>query len=274
MIEIRGLDKTYRTGSLAVHALRSVDLIVTGGEFVSIMGPSGSGKTTLMNLLGALDRPTGGLYRLAGEEVSQLDDNQLADVRNRRIGFVFQSFNLLPKLTALENVELPLMYRGIKPRDRHKAAVESLTAVGLANRLHHQPKELSGGQMQRVAVARALAGHPDILLADEPTGNLDSRSGEEVMLLFQELNRDGATIVVVTHDERIAAHTKRVVRLRDGRIVADESVANGLDAALEIAKLPPADEDERGDSIAVSGKTQPLKGLVQAEGAAAKEAGA
>jgi len=248
MIDIEGLTKVYRTGDVAVHALRGIDLAVAPGELVSIMGPSGSGKSTLMNLIGCLDRPSDGSYRLVGDEVSQLSDNDLAEVRNRRIGFVFQSFNLLPKLTALQNVELPLMYRGLTPAERRQMATDALTRVGLAHRLHHRPPELSGGQIQRVAVARALAGQPAILLADEPTGNLDSRSGEEVMVLFQELNRGGVTIVVVTHDDHIAAHTRRIVRLRDGHIVSDEAVEQPLDAVAELAKLPPP-EDEGMEAV-------------------------
>ncbi|MGE5591882.1 MAG: ABC transporter ATP-binding protein [Bacillota bacterium] len=276
MLDITGLTKVYRTGDVAVHALRGIDLAVAPGEFIAIMGPSGSGKSTLMNLIGCLDRPTDGSYRLVGEEVSRLGDNELAEVRNRRIGFVFQNFNLLPKLTALQNVELPLMYRGLSTTQRRQMATEALTRVGLAHRLHHRPSELSGGQIQRVAVARALAGQPAILLADEPTGNLDTRAGEEVMILFQELNRSGVTIVVVTHDDRIAAHTHRVVRLRDGRIVSDDAVADPLDAVSELAKLPPPEDEGMEAAEHARGAAVPsgVAASGRAGAAAAKEAGA
>lgn len=224
LIRIEGLTKVYGQGSVQVAALRNVDLRVDEGEFIAIMGPSGSGKSTLMHVLGCLDRPTSGRYYLVGEEISRKTDNELAEVRNRRIGFIFQSYNLLPKLTALENVELPLLYRGVRARERRRRSLEALAAVGLADRTHHRPNQLSGGQMQRVAIARTLAADPAILLGDEPTGNLDSRSGAEVMAIFQELNRQGRTLVLVTHDDAVALHCKRIVRLRDGRIVSDEPV--------------------------------------------------
>ncbi len=230
MLELAGISKTYRMGSLAVHALQPVDLTVPEGDFVAIMGPSGSGKSTLMNIIGCLDHPTTGQYRLAGEEVSDLSDNALAFVRNQRIGFVFQNFNLLARLTAQQNTELPLVYRGIGGRERREKARAALEAVGLAERIGHRPLELSGGQQQRVAIARALVGAPALLLADEPTGNLDSRSGREIMALFQDLNRQGMTIVLVTHDEQVAAHCKRILRLRDGEKVSDTPVAQPLQA--------------------------------------------
>ncbi len=230
VIAIKSLWKIYRTGEIAVEALRDANLEIVPGEMLAIMGPSGSGKSTLMNLIGCLDRPTQGSYLLMGEEVSNKTDNELAEIRNRRIGFIFQSYNLLPKLTALQNVELPLVYRGTPAKERRRSALEALESVGLGNRTHHRPKELSGGQMQRVAIARTLAQRPAILLGDEPTGNLDSRSGAEVMGVFQDLNRQGSTVVLVTHDENVAAHCKRVIRLRDGEIIADHPVVQPLDA--------------------------------------------
>ncbi|MHB1132304.1 MAG: ABC transporter ATP-binding protein [Chloroflexota bacterium] len=225
MIEVEGLIKTYIMGEFEVQALRGVSLRVDSGELVAIMGPSGSGKSTLMNILGCLDQPTAGSYRLDGEEVSGLSDDELAVVRNRKLGFVFQSFNLLPRMNALEQVELPLLYgRG---NNRRQRAAEALDMVGLADRLHHKPTELSGGQQQRVAIARALVTNPTIILADEPTGNLDSRSSEEIMAIFQELNRErGITVVFVTHEPDIAQHTRRIIHFRDGLITSDEPVAN------------------------------------------------
>ncbi|HPC83940.1 MAG TPA: ABC transporter ATP-binding protein [Thermoanaerobaculaceae bacterium] len=219
LIEIRDLTKVYEMGDTQVRALDGVSLEVARGDFLGIMGPSGSGKSTLMNLIGCLDTPTSGTYLLNGQEVSKLDDDELARIRNREIGFVFQTFNLLARTSALENVEVPLIYAGVPRADRHRRARDMLERVGLGDRMHHQPNELSGGQRQRVAVARALVNNPSILLADEPTGNLDSKTGEEIMALFEQLNREGNTIILVTHEEDIAAHARRRIRLRDGRIV-------------------------------------------------------
>jgi putative ABC transport system ATP-binding protein len=221
LISIRDLRKIYQMGDAEVRALDGVDLEVERGEYLAIMGPSGSGKSTLMNLIGCLDTPTSGEYVLNGQGVSGLDDSELARIRNREIGFVFQTFNLLPRATALANVELPLIYARMASSKRRALARQALEQVGLGDRVKHQPNELSGGQRQRVAVARALVNRPSILLADEPTGNLDSRTSSEMMALFDELNRSGHTIVLVTHEEDIAAHASRVVRLLDGRVVSD-----------------------------------------------------
>ena len=225
LISITELRKIYRMGDAEVRALDGVDLEVAAGDYLAIMGPSGSGKSTLMNLVGCLDTPTSGEYVLNGQPVSGLDDAELAHIRNREIGFVFQTFNLLSRATALANVELPLIYARMPSATRRRLATEALEKVGLGDRIKHQPNELSGGQRQRVAVARALVNQPSILLADEPTGNLDSRTSEEIMVLFDELNRSGNTIVLVTHEEDIAAHAHRVVRLLDGRVVSDEATA-------------------------------------------------
>jgi putative ABC transport system ATP-binding protein len=226
VLEMRGITKIYRSGSNArtveVQALRGVDLQISEGEYVAIMGPSGSGKSTLMHIVGLLDSPTEGSYQLGTDEVSRLGDVELARIRNRRVGFVFQAFFLLPKLTALRNVALPLIYRGVPARERLRRAQVALESVGLGNRMDHIPAELSGGQKQRVAVARALVQEPDILLADEPTGNLDSQSTLEVLELFDNLNRQGKTIIIVTHEHDVAEHAHRIVRLRDGLVVADE----------------------------------------------------
>jgi putative ABC transport system ATP-binding protein len=214
-------------GAEIVHALRGVSLEIARGEYVAIMGPSGSGKSTLMNVLGCLDTPTEGTYELNGTHVSQMNDNHLAEVRNREIGFVFQTFNLLARANALRNVELPLIYAGVPAYERRQIALNALTQVGLADRIHHKPNELSGGQRQRVAIARALVNSPAILLADEPTGNLDSKTGNEIMALFGDLSRKGNTIILVTHEEDIARHARRVVRLHDGLISSDEQIKNG-----------------------------------------------
>ena len=226
LISINDLRKIYHMGEVVVRALDGIDLEVSAGEYLAIMGPSGSGKSTLMNLIGCLDTPTSGDYILNGQRVSDLDDAELATIRNQEIGFVFQTFNLLSRATALSNVELPLIYARISVRERRRRAREALDKVGLADRAKHQPNELSGGQRQRVAVARALVNEPSILLADEPTGNLDSRTSAEIMELFNELNAAGNTLIVVTHEEDIAAHARRVVRLLDGKIVVDERVGD------------------------------------------------
>ncbi|MFN3652973.1 MAG: ABC transporter ATP-binding protein [Armatimonadota bacterium] len=226
MLELTGIRKIYTMGDQEVRALDGVDLQVEEGEFVAIMGPSGSGKSTLMHILGLLDAPTAGSYRLDGEEVSDLDEVELAQVRNRTIGFIFQSFNLLPSFTALENVELPMVYGGV--RGRRERARQALERVGLANRMDHKPTELSGGQQQRVAIARAVAAEPRILMADEPTGNVSTQQGEEIMQIFQELNDEGVSVIVVTHEPHIARHSRRLVQVRDGRIVADDAIRNRL----------------------------------------------
>jgi len=231
LIDIRDITKVYDMGEERVHALDGVSLGVERGEYVGIMGPSGSGKSTLMNLIGCLDTPTSGSYVLNGREVARMTDDELAQIRNQEIGFVFQTFNLLPRTTALQQVELPLVYTGVPRKERHERAVKALQAVGLGDRMGHQPNEMSGGQRQRVAVARALINNPSILLADEPTGNLDSQTGTEIMALFDELNSRGNTIILVTHEEDIAAHARRIVRLRDGKIREDR--ANESRAARE-----------------------------------------
>jgi len=241
MIEVRDVTKVYQMGEVEVRALRGVSLQIEAGEFLSIMGPSGSGKSTLMNILGCLDSPSSGQYWLQGQDVSRLSDNQLAHIRNREVGFVFQQFNLLPRTTALRQVGLPLMYAGVGPRERHERAGAALEAVGLGDRLHHKPDELSGGQQQRVAIARALVTQPSIIMADEPTGNLDTQSGNEVLCLFELLNRQGITVIFVTHDAEIAAHSRRVIQIRDGLIEKDAPVSGQPiecgDAAAGIADL-------------------------------------
>ncbi|MBL8190429.1 MAG: ABC transporter ATP-binding protein [Acidobacteria bacterium] len=243
IIEIDHLHKVYKTGDVEVHALRGVSLTIREGEFVAIMGTSGSGKSTMMNIIGCLDRPTRGKYTLDGHDVSELSKDQRADIRNLKIGFVFQGFNLLSRTSALENVELPMLYANIPTEERQKRAREALTAVGLAGREMNHPNQLSGGQQQRVAIARALVNRPTLILADEPTGNLDTRTSTEVMEIFQRLNREqGITIVLVTHEQDIAEYTKRVVVFRDGKIRRDYRIDEPRDAAEEMKQLPPPDE--------------------------------
>ncbi|GAC1534545.1 MAG: ABC transporter ATP-binding protein [Candidatus Velthaea sp.] len=221
-IELRDVTKTYQLGDIAVHALRGVSFTIAAGEYVAIMGPSGSGKSTLMNTLGCLDRPSTGSYLLDGIDVGTLSDNELAAIRLKKLGFVFQGFNLLARTSAMKNVALPLFYAGLSTKARNAAAVGRLNEVGLGDRLTHKPSELSGGQQQRVAIARALVNDPAVLLADEPTGNLDSQTSEEIMALFHDLNSAGRTIIMVTHDEDVASHAKRIIRVRDGLLVADD----------------------------------------------------
>jgi putative ABC transport system ATP-binding protein len=221
IIDIKNITKLYEMGVEKLYALKGVDVKIERNEYVAIMGPSGSGKSTLMNIIGCLDTPTSGDYVLNGKDVHEMDDDELAEIRNKEIGFVFQTFNLLPRSNALHNVELPLIYSGLSKSERIKRAEETLTNVGLGDRMKHKPNELSGGQRQRVAVARALVNHPSIILADEPTGNLDTKTGEEIMALFAELNKNGNTIILVTHEEDIAKHANRIIKIRDGMIESD-----------------------------------------------------
>ncbi len=227
MIVLKDIKKSYQMGDQSIEALRGASLVIKEGEFMSIMGPSGSGKSTLMNIIGCLDRPTSGSYKFDNKEVSQLSDDELATIRNEKIGFIFQSFNLLPRFTAIKNVELPLIYSKLPSVEWHKRALEAMKAVGLENRLNHKPSELSGGQQQRVAIARALINNPSIILADEPTGNLDSKSGEQIMRILQGFNEDkGVTIILVTHEPNIAQFSKRIIHVKDGAVIKDEKVLN------------------------------------------------
>ena len=248
VISVKDLTKVYRMGDHEVRALRGVSIDIDAGEFVAVTGPSGSGKSTFMHIAGCLDRPSGGVYELDGRDVSQLSKDELARVRNQKIGFVFQGFNLLSRTSALDNVELPLLYRnhnGFKGGERHKRALAALDSVGLGQRYHHMPNQLSGGQQQRVAIARALINEPSILLADEPTGNLDTRTSIEVMGIFQRLNRErGITVLLITHEMDIAEYGTRLVRFRDGRVVADQPVLHRRSADDELAALPPPEPDQ------------------------------
>jgi len=237
VIKLTNIWKSYRMGQEDLQVLKGITLEIAEGELVAIMGPSGSGKSTLMNILGCLDRPTSGTYELAGKLVNARTDAELAAVRNRQVGFVFQTFNLLPRMNALRNVEQPLIYAGVSPRERRRRAEEALRRVGLGDRMLHKPNELSGGQRQRVSIARAIVNNPSIILADEPTGALDSRTGEEIMALFQQLHQDGATVVIVTHDPEVAQHVNRIIRIRDGMIVADEVVANPVRAVDRLQQM-------------------------------------
>jgi putative ABC transport system ATP-binding protein len=246
LLRVVDLKRSYALGDVTVHALRGVSLDIAPGSFIAVVGASGSGKSTLMNILGLLDRPTSGQYHLDGRDVSGFDRDRRAELRNKKIGFVFQNFSLLPRTTALENVELPLLYngRGHRPAERHAKAMSLLQAVGLAERAHHTPNQLSGGQQQRVAIARSLVNDPELILADEPTGNLDSRTSVEIMDILQRLNRErGITVLLITHEHDIAEYATRVVTVRDGRILTDEPVTHRRDAAAELAALPPVETE-------------------------------
>ncbi len=243
MIKVEQLTKIYDTGIVRVEALVDLDLEISNGEFLAIMGPSGSGKSTLMNILGCLDRNTSGEYFLEGVPISTLEENELAKIRNQKIGFVFQTFNLLPRMDALRNVEVPMLYSGVSPRERRNRAWEALEKVGLTGHAHHRPNELSGGQRQRVAIARALVNDPSIILADEPTGNLDTRSGLEIMSIIQDLNCQGATVVLVTHEHEISRHAQRVIHFRDGRLVKTELIDSPMRAAETLEAVRQQMED-------------------------------
>jgi putative ABC transport system ATP-binding protein len=262
MLRIRDVHKIYVMGDQTVNALDGIDLDIFDGEMVAIMGPSGSGKSTLMHIIGCLDTPTEGSYKFDGEEVADMDEVQLARIRNQKIGFVFQGFNLLARTSALENVELPMVYG--KVEDRRERAIAALERVGLGNRLDHKPNELSGGQQQRVAIARAIASEPRLILADEPTGNLSSQQSEEIMQIFQELNDEGGTIVMVTHEPDIGSHCKRLVSIRDGRVVEDEPIQERLLAASELAKLAEEREREMERRANRNGHTLNASGPVEA----------
>jgi putative ABC transport system ATP-binding protein len=242
LIALADVRKVYKMGDVEVHALRGVSISVEAGEFIAVMGSSGSGKSTLMNIVGCLDRPTSGSYLLDGRDVARMDRNQLAEIRNLTLGFVFQSFNLLSRTTAVENVELPLLYQGVGTRERVKRSIEALERVGLGKRLDHHPSQLSGGQQQRVAIARAIVGQPKVILADEPTGNLDSKTSVEVMALFQALGKEGITVVLVTHEQDIAEYAARVVVMRDGHVLSDKR-QTPKDAAQAVATMPSPDAE-------------------------------
>jgi putative ABC transport system ATP-binding protein len=249
MIQLRDIRKVYRMGEVEVHALKGINLDVNRHEFLCVMGASGSGKSTLMNIIGCLDRPSSGSYWLEARDVSRLNDTELATIRNEKVGFVFQTFNLLPRMTAQRNVELPLVYAGISERQRRAGALDALERVDLADRASHRPNELSGGQRQRVAIARALVNQPSIIFADEPTGNLDSRSGLAIMAIFQRLHRQGATIVMVTHEMDIALHGQRIIHLRDGLVEGDEVVTKQRDAERDLARVADLDTDRLHEAM-------------------------
>ena len=252
LIDVKQVTKVYRTGNVVLRALRGITLSIGRGEFIALMGPSGSGKSTLLNIIGCLDKPASGKYLLDGAEVSRLDRNQLAAIRNTKIGFVFQNFNLLPRTSAVDNVELPLLYRRGPAIERRRAALAALEMTGLAGYANHPPNQLSGGQQQRVAIARALVNHPEIILADEPTGALDSRTSMEIMAIFQRLNREsGITLLMVTHEPDIAAHARRLIRFRDGRIIDDRRIVMPRDAAKELLTMPIV-EDAAEEEVSVT----------------------